>query len=299
MYVVKLNLNNIVKLGIIIVFTLYMNAHLRKGVSYVKVLTHRLLTLLNHEYVGSTNENIANTMIENLNDLDKYSIDELSCMCNVSKSTLSKFVRNIGFDDFKDFRLTIFEEKEAPNYKYRTAKTIGNYIEEFGIEKYIKVLNEDISLLLETVNHQRIKELAELIYYTPKVAAFGTLYSETVALDFQYMMAFNKKLIFTTLDDIKQDAYIEQADSSTLIIIFSNSGNYLEEYQLVTGFPKKDTFDKTKAKVALITSNDGYQDDERVDVVVNLKFSTNLQNHPYILRIINEMILAEYKKLLS
>lgn len=260
---------------------------------------YRLLTLLNHEYVGSTNENIANTMIKHFNHLDKFSIDELSDMCNVSKSTLSKFVRYIGFDDFKDFRLTVLEEKESPKYNYQSAITIGNYIEEFGIENYIKILNEDISLLLETINFEKIKELAELIYCFPTVAAFGTTYLETVALDFQYMMAFNKKFIFTTLDDIKQDAYIEQADSSTLIIIYSNSGKFIEEYQLITGYPKKDTFNKTKAKIALVTSNETYFNDERVDIIINLKFSTNLQNHPYIFRIINEMILNEYKKIIS
>lgn len=265
----------------------------------MRVLTQRLLTLLNNESFGSTNETIANTMIERLYELDKLTIDDLSDLCHVSKSTLSKFVRNLGFDSFKDFKLTVIEEKEKPFYKYSNTITIDKFIEKNGIQKYVEILSDDINLAVREISQEKIKKIAKMIFNSSKVAAFGTTYSETVALDFQYMMAFNKKYIYTSLDDLKQDAFIETADNDTLVIIFSNSGKYLREYQLIKGHPKKKTFNHTGAKVVLITSNKDYLSNPYVDLVIDTSFSTNLQNHPYVFRVINEMILTEYKRIIK
>lgn len=67
------------------------------------MLFHRLLILLNEEEADSTYYHIAVVMLQNFGVLQHYSISELAAACMVSKSTISKFIRYIGYDDFADF----------------------------------------------------------------------------------------------------------------------------------------------------------------------------------------------------
>ena len=69
------------------------------------ILYNRLITALNEKKPDSTEFYIAKMMIWNLWELPRMSISDVAKMCAVSKSTISKFVRDIGFEDYLDFKL--------------------------------------------------------------------------------------------------------------------------------------------------------------------------------------------------
>ena len=72
----------------------------------MNILLNRLLALINQKESFSTEYYIAYSFLQNLFKISSFSIDETAQLCNVSKSTISKFVREIGFDDYTDFKLS-------------------------------------------------------------------------------------------------------------------------------------------------------------------------------------------------
>ena len=62
-----------------------------------------------------------------------------------------------------------------------------------------------------------------------------------------------------------------------MIFIFSNSGKYITEYQNREGRPPKYSFDKTKAKIVLVTSNEQMLVDKRVDECVLFRYADCVQ----------------------
>lgn len=80
---------------------------------------------------------------------------------------------------------------------------------------------------------EKVKELARYLVSYKKVASFGLLFSELGAMDLQSKLAYNGKFIITNLNDVKQDDYINNAGEDALIIIYSNSGSYIQ----LTCFP--------------------------------------------------------------
>lgn len=54
--------------------------------------------------VDSTDYQIVRTLLGSLGEVGTSSIGEVAKLCGVSKSTLSRFVRGLGFDDYADFR---------------------------------------------------------------------------------------------------------------------------------------------------------------------------------------------------
>ena len=97
-----------------------------------------------------------------------------------------------------------------------------------------------------------IQNLVKDIYQYKKVAAFGYMQSENIALNLQFDLQTSGKILFTCIKFINQVEYIQNADEETLIIIFSESGTYFDRV-----FQRSKPFKnlKVKPKIYMITSN--------------------------------------------
>ena len=185
----------------------------------------------------------------------------------VSKSTISKFVKQLGFEDYKEFKAEAYSRGKREVYiKDLNTINITDYILQKGTEEYLDVLFSDIRYLFFNTDSKKIDHLVTLIHDYEEVAAFGEGYSETAALNFQHKMSFYQKFIYTTTNDRKQVEYISHAKENTLLLIFSNSGRYISEYTHLTDAPSKKCFEETKAKVSF--KNGIHVDDgkDKVDI---------------------------------
>ena len=61
------------------------------------ILYDRLLILLNESSSDSTFYHIALAMLQNMELLHSLAINEVADLCRVSKSTISKFIRALGY----------------------------------------------------------------------------------------------------------------------------------------------------------------------------------------------------------
>jgi len=261
----------------------------------MNILLSRLLVILNDEKSSSIYYHIAFSILVNFERIYMMSIIEVAELCAVSKSMISKFVRSMGFDDYKEFVTTapFIENKYRNDLNYNT--NVMGFMDNNSIHKYLEIIQADIEKFESSLDMKRIDELVQDLISYKYIAAFGLLYSETAALDLQTKLAYNKKFIVTNLNDIKQDEYIMNAGEDTLIIIFSNSGDYIDKYSMSEGKPKKRCFFRTKAKVVLITSNRKMEEDPRVDLCIPIYYTTNIQTHRVIFQLFTDIITQRYR----
>ena len=235
------------------------------------ILYNRLITALNEKKPDSTEFYIAKMMIWNLWELPRMSISDVAKMCAVSKSTISKFVRDIGFEDYLDFKLEAVRQGKKEIYNSNGKCNITDYIRGHGIWEYEKILSEDIRSVLFGIEEDQLKRLAVDLHEYKHLAAFGISYSESAAINLQHKMHYYHK--------------------------FSNSGKYITEYQNREGRPPKYSFDKTKAKIVLVTSNEQMLVDKRVDECVLFRYADCVQNHPILYQVFIERLLYSYEEL--
>ncbi len=255
----------------------------------------RLLVVLNNEKLDSTNYHIAMTLLNHYHNITTLSITEVAKLCNVSKSTVSKFARSIGFDDYFDLKdAAVFIENRFQN-DLNYVSNILSSIERLGTESYFDAIIKDIEAYKKQIDLQAIDRLASDLLNYENVAAFGLLFSESAAIDLQYKLAYNGKFIVTFQSDIKQEEYIEQANEDTLIIIFSNSGNFLAKQQLRAGTPKKNVFKHTKAKIVAVTSNTEVKDYPFVADGIYFPHQTEIQTHAVLYQIIMDMLVSRFR----
>lgn len=258
------------------------------------MLYNRLLIVLNEENPESTYYFIALTMLQHLEELRELSIGQLADLCMVSKSTISKFVRHIGYEDFADFRYGTIFQKNKYGYSFSYAENVIRYIEDNSLDAFLLTVFHDISATYQSLDWSAVDRLVRDLAQYQKVAAFGLLFSETAALDLQTKLVYSKKFIVTNLNDLKQDNYIENAGKDTLIIVFSDSGEFLDRYRQVADFSYKLAFSKTRAKVVLITSNPEMEKDPRVAYCVRYQKTSELCTHRIIYGILTDIIAYKY-----
>ncbi|EHI99224.1 putative transcriptional regulator, RpiR family [Clostridium sp. DL-VIII] len=260
------------------------------------ILLNRLLIMLNDSDPKSTEYHIAFILIMNFYYLSDMSINEVAQLCSVSKSTISKFIRIIDFEDYASFKSAATFKENKYGFTLNYNQNIAEYIEENGMDSYLEIIHKDIDKCKETIDINKINELANDLIQYKKVASFGLLFSEIAAIDLQTKLAYNGKFIITNLNDVKQDEFIRDAKEDTLIIIFSNSGSYMKRYQM-SEFQDTKNFLKTKAKIVLVTSNKEMERFEKVDLCISFNHMTNVQTHSIMFQIINDYITNRYRQL--
>lgn len=260
-------------------------------------LYQRLSTTISEMDTTSIEYHIASIMIANLTQIYNIPIGRMAKLCSVSKSSVSKFVRTLGFEDYQEFKAeALFCSKKEIYMKGGSTVNITDFILENGTEHYLDVLFYDIRQMMRSLDHKKLDRLAEDIHSYKNVAAFGAVYSETASMNLQYKMSFYHKFIYTSTNDRRQAEYIRRAGEDTLLLIFSNSGRYISMYSDLEGTPSKRCFDDTRAKVVLFTANEEMVKDKRVDLCIHWSYLKKVQNHPILFQLLIEQIAAVYQK---
>lgn len=260
----------------------------------MELLIIRLLTLLNSETADSTTFHIATVMLEHYQQIANLSIAEMANLANVSKSTLSKFSRKLGFDDYHDLKDNALFAEKRKKYQLSYAQNIMNVLDHNDYDFYFDAIINDIETLKNEVDITAIDRLALALASHSQVAAFGLMFSESAALDLQYKLAYLGKFIYTTQSDHQQNDYILNATDQNLIIVFTNSGEFLQNQQLLPGHPRRNTFQQSAAKIFAITANQNIKDLPYVDDAIIFPHETSLQTHAFLYQIIMDLVISKF-----
>ena len=238
-----------------------------------------LLSTLNDEPKGSNNYKIAKYMIENMRDLEEYSLTDLAQACYVSNSSISK-------NQIAKFSVEAARLKRKFDYeKYESSSMF---------QSYVKNVISNLNYFLENDIEKQINTLVQEISSYQKIAAFGYMQSESVACNLQFDLQTSGKLIFSCFNIKDQADYITDADENNLIIIFSESGTYFDRI-----FPRAKPFksNKKKPKICMITSDQSIEY-PFIDFYIRYNSKGGYASHPYPLQLISDLICIKYSETL-
>ena len=252
-----------------------------------------LLSTLNDEPKGSNNYKIAKYMIENMRDLEEYSLTYLAQACYVSNSSISRFCRDIGLKDFNALKNQI-AKFSVESARLKRKFDYEKYESSSMFQSYVKNVISNLNYFLENDIEKQINTLVQEISSYQKIAAFGYMQSESVACNLQFDLQTSGKLIFSCFNIKDQADYITDADENNLIIIFSESGTYFDRI-----FPRAKPFksNKKKPKICMITSDQSIEY-PFIDFYIRYNSKGGYASHPYPLQLISDLICIKYSETL-
>ena len=251
-----------------------------------------LLSTINSEPKDSNNYKIAKYIIEHLRELEDCTLSQLAKNCYVSNSSISRFCRDIGFSDFNELRIQVARIPIA--YQKAHNKFKFKEFDENFCRSYVTSVCDNLNHAFTSPTIQKdIEALVNDLCTYQKIAAFGYMQSENMALHLQYDLQTSGKTIYTSLKFTDQIEYIKHADENTLIIIFSDSGSYFEHM-----FSRSVPLKHSKAKIVMVTSN---MEIELPYVTSYIRYNSrhDYASHPYPIMVIADMLCIQYAKRLK
>jgi DNA-binding MurR/RpiR family transcriptional regulator len=149
-------------------------------------------------------KNINETLVALSKNTSNISINQAAETCNCSISKISKFVKKLGFSNYKQY-MDFLYGKELPQKKASMElERIKNFIDDF-----------DITL---------VDEFIELMNSYEKIILFGYGPSFICTQYFEYKLRINtNKIVIAVSDEISVESLI---DDKSLLVIFSTTGKF-------------------------------------------------------------------------
>lgn len=264
-------------------------------------LIYMLVLILNTEKVESANFNIALKLLANIDEVMNSNVKKLAEICDCSIATISRFFRNIGYDDFFHYKDSI-KQKTSKDPKDRyciklNSKNINPNLEYLQFKDlYMTSIIKNLIHFFDLIDLTEIDSLVKDIHSYKKVATFGLLHSEYQTMSFQAKMVKYGKPIISFLDSIEQKNFIKASKNDTLVILFSLTGNYLTN----TLFEKRggEYIRDSKAKIVLITSNRKFSENHLADKIIQIGYDVSEENYKflnnYLLNFVSDLIVYRY-----
>ncbi len=131
-----------------------------------------------HDALSPQERRAAATLLEHLDDLATYRAAELADLAGVSKATMSRLFRSLGFDDF-----------DAVREHLRSLRTSGEPRRVDGAPDTTALAAAEQAAILRAVEHPRLPEVAGLIALATRVLVVGWRNSHPVALHLRQQLA--------------------------------------------------------------------------------------------------------------
>ncbi|MBP1048024.1 MurR/RpiR family transcriptional regulator [Enterococcus sp. BWM-S5] len=244
-----------------------------------------LLATLNSEPVGTNDYRISRFILSNLKEIHQYNISQLAKACFVSNSSISRFCRKIGFRDFNELKHQFFQWTDIGREKF----AYQGCREEALKDSYIDGIIENLQLLKKSIQAQELQQLARDILTFSKVAAFGSLHSQSVVLNLQTDLLTSGIVMDTRTRFQEQLEYIEEADSETLILLFSRGGSHLKRF-LIHDLQLSQS---NRPKIVMITANRGFRTNKYIDQFVYYDEQEGFTAYPYAFEAIKGILALE------
>ena len=137
------------------------------------------LSTLASEKKDSTNSQIATYLLNHLDDIKDIGIQEMAKECSVAMSSISRFCKEIGLNDFNELRELLISTKM--NFEqYSSSSKAKNRLEEYSLK-----VKESITMVEKSIDMQQINALCKEIQKYQQVGIFGLLKAGAVAFNLQ------------------------------------------------------------------------------------------------------------------
>lgn len=193
-----------------------------KGISLIT----NLLSYINYGKANDVNYDIARIVLRNYHDIPKMSINDLADCCFVSASSITRFIKELGFDSFKEFKKQIIDTVNI-NADYSKDLSFAKKDDLQPIlETYTNRIKENIDFTFRNIDYSQIERICELIYNSEEVVILGLEFATMLGLHFQKKMASINKFVRIGVTEEKQQEIVETIQEGTVVLILSIEGSY-------------------------------------------------------------------------
>lgn len=246
-----------------------------------------LISVMNSEETSSTYYRIAKYLLQNNYIAKHVSMDDVAKNCYCAKSTVSRFCRQIGYENYYELNQDLYDSTHKSQDKYH--RYFG-YDFQTSKEIFLGNLIHAVELINDSISEDDIQSFIQDLQQFDEIAIFGNSQSQSMAQKFQNDICLTRKIITASSLPEHQKQYILNATSQTLIIILSFSGEYFRKFRSLH-FPKDN-----KPKIILVTCNKKMIGSKYYDHVYYIESEDTYAFRAHSMSIFLNLVAIEYAK---
>lgn len=202
-------------------------------------LIYTLLAYINNSLNKDINYYIAKSLLEHINKIESFSLDNIAEACNVAPSTINRFCKRIGFKNFSHMRNSVGIPIGASR--------LDQAEKELSTSMFVKQLEEN-SKMIDNIPISQLDWVAHQIEQSKRIVILGFEKHQIQAMELQKKLFLLGKLCECGTNLYKQMDTLSDLMDKDLVITISIQGNILSNQSPI--FEKLET---TKAMKLLIT----------------------------------------------
>lgn len=261
-----------------------------KGLINMKKLRNGLYAITNSMSSDSSDYRIAKYLISNIYKLKKITVEDIAKASFVSKSTVSRFCRRLGYEDYQSMRQTM--QVALTNRYHRYDEYLALPHDEMTSE-YLKQHLEMIEVVREYATDDILERFAKLLFNYDNIGIFGQMHAYPVALNFQMELSSYDKIVNCFNIMPEQEDFIQNSTSDTLVIVISSSGRYFQDFKTYFDYNKQD-----KPHLVLLTNNQRLIKCRPYDEIFIIPSVDNTASQPMSMQLFTNLITMHYGKIL-
>lgn len=238
--------------------------------------------ILNSEPIGTNDYRISKFILSNLDDIGDYNIKQIAKACYVSPSSISRYCRKIGFDDFAQLRQQF---NQWPYYGENKYRFHGENQQDL-LNSYLEGVIYNLQLLKKSLSEEALWQLTADFFDYPKIAAFGTLHAQNSVINLQTDLLKSGIVIDTRLRYKDQLDYLREAGEDTLILLFTREAGLFKRLLL----DHHDIGQLKKPRIIVITGNRNYQPHKYVNQVISYEEVNDFTAYPFAMEAVCSLL---------
>ncbi len=250
-------------------------------------LVSELCYILNHDAPTSPDTVLARYFLENFKDLGNLNVYDVSDKCLVSRSSIHRFCRRIGYQNFKEMKTDF--QRETKHYDY--------FMSLAGRDDFVSYMKLEMLKMLVDLSEQItpgiLEEIAVRIHDAKEVVLISSYSGSMYLFKFQRPLILSGKIIRIMNDQLDEEQYgfLKKLKKDSFVMVFSAMGNYaatnirqMEQLQvykaLVTASYREDI--KTPYDKVYYLSKDDYTNLKSVYTEYGLNFFFDMLYSTYL-----------------
>ncbi|MHC5229225.1 hypothetical protein ACYSNW_13165 [Enterococcus sp. LJL99] len=244
------------------------------------------LRMINHFNITFSNKSDFSIIVELINRSEinrPISISELADICHVSQSTISRFVRKLGFVDYQDFNYNFYRSVELAQLKRKSDHE--NFSNVDVLEKAKMEAIQNLETTYNSLDIGLLNTVIETIKRSKNTIFLGTPENIAHFARFQKDLISNSIPAFIFYDPEAQLEFLKLVNRSTCAIFFILNNSYLRVHR-----KKIEELKNKQAKLILFTQEFYEDSDHEFDLIYQFGHSNSFRYGEYSLEYLADVL---------
>lgn len=254
-------------------------------------VANKLIDYVDTAVVRDSNYSIAEIMIRNYQKLKGMSISEVADLCFVSKASISRFCRLMGFESFKEFQDYLDVDFDIHTDYSQQFYNMFCQDKEMALAKYRDQLISNIYATISPENLEVVEDVVRTIHASRRVACFSHHFLWDIGHHFQGKMMAMNRFVEMYHDYTAQMECAQSLGKEDLAITITVGGSYMNRYAALWN-----TIQNSGSKLLVVTQNFSNACLNQVDYVLQCGYTNRDDVGKYSALMAMDLIVMAYMK---